>query len=100
MPCFPQVFVNDKEMKPTIQLGDIIITTTGITVLVNVSDIKVEILVSDLGVIVKLPFSYFHGNTEGQCGEYRSQIPWCKMTMMNKLDFICPLQRSVSQDFA
>ncbi|KAG1928912.1 mucin-2-like [Pimephales promelas] len=63
-----QVFVNDTEMKPTIELGDIIITTTGITVLVNVSDIKVEILVGTLGVIVKLPFSYFHHNTEGQCG--------------------------------
>ncbi|KAF4094914.1 hypothetical protein G5714_023992 [Onychostoma macrolepis] len=63
-----QVYVNDVEMKPTIQLGDIIITTTAITVLVNVSDIKAEILVSKQAVSVKLPFSYFHGNTEGQCG--------------------------------
>ncbi|XP_056095226.1 mucin-2-like [Rhinichthys klamathensis goyatoka] len=63
-----QVYVNDLMITPTSQLGDIIISTTDIAVLVNVSDIKVEILVSNLAVSVKLPFSYFHGNTEGQCG--------------------------------
>ncbi len=73
MPCIPQVYVNDVKMKPTIQLGVIIITTTAITVLVNVSDIKAEILISKHAVSVKLPFSYFHDNTEGQCGEYQ----WC-----------------------
>ncbi|KAK9952102.1 hypothetical protein ABG768_017960, partial [Culter alburnus] len=63
-----QVYVNDALITPTYQLGDIIISTTDISVLVNISDIKVEILVTELAVAVKLPFSYFHGNTEGQCG--------------------------------
>ncbi|KAG1928905.1 mucin-2-like [Pimephales promelas] len=63
-----QVYVNDSMIKPTFQLGDIIISTTDFAVLLNVSDIKVEILVGNLAVSVKLPFSYFHGNTEGHCG--------------------------------
>lgn len=89
MPCFPQVYVNNVEMKPTIQLGDLIITTTDITVLVNASDIKAEILVSNLAVSVKLPFSYFRNNTEGHCGEYRSEISWHKMIIINEFVFIC-----------
>ncbi|KAK9952098.1 hypothetical protein ABG768_017956 [Culter alburnus] len=63
-----QVYVNDALIMPTYQVEDIIISTTDISVVVNITNIKAMILVSHLAVAVKLPFSYFHGNTEGLCG--------------------------------
>uniref|UniRef100_A0A8C1UCI8 VWFD domain-containing protein n=2 Tax=Cyprinus carpio TaxID=7962 RepID=A0A8C1UCI8_CYPCA len=62
------VYVNDEETKPTYAIDNIIITTTGMAVTLNISDIKAEITVRELNVQIRLPFSYFHDNTEGQCG--------------------------------
>ncbi|XP_043083631.1 intestinal mucin-like protein [Puntigrus tetrazona] len=63
-----RVYVNDKEKKPTYIISDIIITSTGMKVTLNISEINTEITVTDLGIEIRLPYSYFHDNTEGQCG--------------------------------
>ncbi|XP_067292702.1 mucin-2 [Pseudorasbora parva] len=62
------VYVNNVKEKPTYINDNMIITSTGIEVTLNISEIKTLIKVSYMNVQIKLPFSYFHHNTRGQCG--------------------------------
>ncbi|XP_048010437.1 intestinal mucin-like protein [Megalobrama amblycephala] len=62
------VSVNDVKQMPTYIIDSIIITSTGMKVTLNISEIKTLITVSKTGIHINLPFSYFHNNTQGQCG--------------------------------
>ncbi|XP_067236748.1 mucin-2 [Chanodichthys erythropterus] len=74
------VSVNDVKQMPTYIIDSIIITSTGMKVTLNISEIKTLITVSKTGIQINLPFSYFHNNTQGQCGHCdNSTIDDCRL---------------------
>lgn len=64
-----QVYVNGKKVIPTYSNNDMIITSTAIELLLRIPEIEAVVMFKGLLFSVNLPFSLFHNNTEGQCGE-------------------------------
>ncbi|XP_039982419.1 mucin-2-like [Xiphias gladius] len=64
-----QVFVNDKPIKsPAYQNDDFRLTNTDIDAILVIPKIHARVTYSGLLFSIYLPYSIFHGNTEGQCG--------------------------------
>uniref|UniRef100_A0A3P9M1G7 VWFD domain-containing protein n=1 Tax=Oryzias latipes TaxID=8090 RepID=A0A3P9M1G7_ORYLA len=62
------VFINGKQVNPAYSNKDLIITSTAIELLLKIPEIEAVVTFKGLLFSVELPFSLFHGNTEGQCG--------------------------------
>ncbi|XP_046890448.1 mucin-5B-like isoform X3 [Hypomesus transpacificus] len=62
------LYINGKQIYPTFSNDDLIITSTGIELLLRIPEIKAEVTFKGLIFSVNLPYSLFHHNTEGQCG--------------------------------
>ncbi|XP_039988196.1 mucin-2-like [Xiphias gladius] len=62
------VYINGKQIFPTYSNKDFIITSTAIELLLRIPAIDAVVMFKGLLFSVELPFSLFHGNTEGQCG--------------------------------
>uniref|UniRef100_A0A3Q3IRI5 Mucin-5AC-like n=1 Tax=Monopterus albus TaxID=43700 RepID=A0A3Q3IRI5_MONAL len=60
--------VNGKEIFSSYSNSDFTITSTVIQMLVKIPAINATVLYKGLSISIELPFSLFHGNTEGQCG--------------------------------
>ncbi|XP_028304398.1 mucin-5B-like isoform X3 [Gouania willdenowi] len=62
------VFINGKRTIPNYFNEDLSITSTAIELLLKIPAIEAVVMFKGLLFSVELPFSLFHGNTEGQCG--------------------------------
>ncbi|KAM6925967.1 mucin-5B-like [Lycodopsis pacificus] len=67
-PIVNKVFINGKLVIPTYSNDDFIITTTAIEMLLRIPEIEAVVMFKALFFSIDLPFSLFHHNTEGQCG--------------------------------
>lgn len=61
-------------MFPTYSNGDFIITSTEIELHLRIAAIEAIVIFKGFMFSVELPFSLFHNNTEGHCGELHSII--------------------------
>ncbi|XP_027128791.1 mucin-5AC [Larimichthys crocea] len=62
------VYINGKQVFPTYTNDDLIITSTGIELLLKIPAIEAVVMFKGFLFSVEMPFSLFHNNTEGQCG--------------------------------
>uniref|UniRef100_A0A6Q2YDU6 Mucin 2, oligomeric mucus/gel-forming n=2 Tax=Esox lucius TaxID=8010 RepID=A0A6Q2YDU6_ESOLU len=62
------VTINGKQIFPTYSNEDLMITSTGVQLLLKIPAIKAEVMFRSIQFSVSLPYSLFHNNTEGQCG--------------------------------
>uniref|UniRef100_A0AAY4ES69 Mucin 5f n=1 Tax=Denticeps clupeoides TaxID=299321 RepID=A0AAY4ES69_9TELE len=62
------VYVNHKRIFPAYQNKDFRITDNGIETLLVIPAIDAQVMFTGLMFNIELPWSKFHGNTEGQCG--------------------------------
>ncbi|KAK3526304.1 hypothetical protein QTP70_022760 [Hemibagrus guttatus] len=67
-PTVNTVYVNNKKMTPVYTNADFTITTTGIAMTLDIPAIKAQVTFKGMFFLVSIPFSQFHNNTEGQCG--------------------------------
>uniref|UniRef100_A0AAZ3R2I9 Uncharacterized protein n=1 Tax=Oncorhynchus tshawytscha TaxID=74940 RepID=A0AAZ3R2I9_ONCTS len=62
------VYINGNQIFPTFSNEDLMITSTGVELLLKIPAIKATVMFKSLMFSVTLPNSLFHNNTEGQCG--------------------------------
>ncbi|XP_072290529.1 uncharacterized protein muc5.1 [Eucyclogobius newberryi] len=62
------VYMNGKQIFPTYSNADLTITSTTIELRLKIPEIQAVVVFRSLQFSIKLPFSLFHNNTEGQCG--------------------------------
>ncbi|XP_061102940.1 mucin-5AC-like [Conger conger] len=63
-----QIYVNHKKIIPTFESKDFRITNNGIETLLVIPAIDARVSFRGLMFSIHLPYSLFHGKTEGQCG--------------------------------
>ncbi|XP_040264809.1 mucin-5AC-like [Bufo bufo] len=66
---FNKIYINGQRVYPAIYRNGILITTSGIYVVVEIPELGAYISFNALSFTVKLPISKFSGNTQGHCGK-------------------------------
>uniref|UniRef100_A0A8C0JGN5 MUC5A protein n=1 Tax=Chelonoidis abingdonii TaxID=106734 RepID=A0A8C0JGN5_CHEAB len=67
------VLFNNKKVVPNVSKNGIIITSSGLYVVVEIPEQKLYVSYGRLMFYIKLPFSTFYNNTLGQCGTCTNQ---------------------------
>ncbi|XP_034144022.1 intestinal mucin-like protein [Esox lucius] len=62
------VTINGKQIFPTYSNEDLMITSTGVQLLLKIPAIQAKVMFRSIQFSVSLPYSLFQNNTEGQCG--------------------------------
>lgn len=70
------MYINGKQVFPTYTNDDLIITSTGIELLLKIPAIEAVVMFKGFLFSVEMPFSLFHNNTEGQCGKMIIDLLW------------------------
>ncbi|XP_062405929.1 intestinal mucin-like protein, partial [Sardina pilchardus] len=84
------IYVNHKRIYPSYMNGDFKVTNNGIEAFVVIPDIGASIMFSGMQFSVGLPWSKFHGNTEGQCGTCDNNRTDDCLLPNGKIDPSCP----------
>ncbi|XP_076142699.1 mucin-5AC-like [Alosa pseudoharengus] len=84
------IYVNHKRIYPAYRNSDFEVTNTGIDAFVTIPAIGAQIMFSGLQFSVELPWSIFHGNTEGQCGTCDNNRTDDCLLPNGKIDPSCP----------
>ncbi|XP_041916700.1 intestinal mucin-like protein [Alosa sapidissima] len=84
------IYVNHKRIYPAYSNSDFQVTNNGIEALVVIPAIGAQIMFSGLQFSVELPWSKFHGNTEGQCGTCDNNRTDDCLLPNGKIDPSCP----------
>ncbi|KAJ8333868.1 hypothetical protein SKAU_G00411870 [Synaphobranchus kaupii] len=63
------IYVNHKRIIPAFENSDFRITNNGIETLLVIPAINARVSFRGLMFSIYMPYSLFHGNTEGQCGK-------------------------------
>ncbi|XP_062405926.1 mucin-5AC-like [Sardina pilchardus] len=84
------IYVNHKRIYPAYSNSDFQVTNNGIEALVVIPAIGASIMFSGLQFSVELPWSKFHGNTEGQCGTCDNNRTDDCLLPNGKIDPSCP----------
>ncbi|XP_076144091.1 mucin-5AC-like [Alosa pseudoharengus] len=84
------IYVNHKRIYPAYSNSDFQVTDNGIEALVVIPAIGAQIMFSGLQFSVELPWSKFHGNTEGQCGTCDNNKTDDCLLPNGKIDPSCP----------
>lgn len=71
------MYFNNKIVQPGFHKDGIYFSTLGINMIVEIPEIGATITFSGLIFSVKLPYSKFGNNTEGQCGKTDVLIIFC-----------------------
>ncbi|KPP60995.1 hypothetical protein Z043_120957, partial [Scleropages formosus] len=61
-------YVNKKQIFPAYSNADFLITNSGIQMTMVIPKINAQVMFSGMLFKINLPYSQFHGNTEGHCG--------------------------------
>ncbi|XP_034143224.1 intestinal mucin-like protein [Esox lucius] len=62
------VFVNNEQIYPAYTIGDISLTSTSLEIVLDITNINVQVVYKRSSFSINLPFSLFQNSTEGQCG--------------------------------
>ncbi|XP_076142698.1 uncharacterized protein LOC143125242 [Alosa pseudoharengus] len=84
------IYVNHKRIYPAYSNRDFQVTDNGIEALVVIPAIGAQIMFSGMQFSVELPWSKFHGNTEGQCGTCDNNRTDDCLLPNGKIDPSCP----------
>ena len=88
-----KVHLNGKRVLPPFSNNDFDIKSNAIQMMLEIPEIEATVWFKGLSFYVDLPYSHFHNNTEGQCGEMTTAWSYdsynCKINFQRNVTNFC-----------